>query len=154
MSIKDILERHNKEKEAYHDVINEEQNKLQNSEEKAKHFITQVIDKAFQNIKTEFDTSGDKKLAIIDTKTDSFYSAITVVEDQIKEFYYELNVHLDETAFWIKVVHHFIKKNGTFDYVPEYTLHPDKPLAELTEADIRQDFYQKYEQFLIAKTKY
>ena len=154
MGIKDILEKYNREKEIVSEEKNQEQNKLQASEERAKNLISNIIDKAFQHIKDEFESFGDERKAIVDTRPGYFYSAITITNQDIKEFYYELNVHLDENSIWIKVVHHYMKYNGTFNYVPEYDLVLSKPVSELTEEDIRNDFYQKYEQYLNFRVKY
>ena len=151
MSIKDILDRHNKKVDAIDEIKDEEGQKFHDSEERAKSFIRNVISPALQSLKEEFETDGVNRKVSIELKPESFFAAITIMEETVKEFYYELNLRVNETDFWVKVVYHHIKRNGTFNYIPEQDLNLRKPLAQVTEADIRNDFYQRYDQYMLLK---
>lgn len=151
MSIKDILDKHNKKNELAEDLKQEDAEKFQESEERAKEFINNVIGPALQQLKSEFEAYDENRKTSLEIKPDSFFAAITILTENVKEFYYELNLRVNEVDFLVKVVHHHIKRNGTFNYLPEQDLLLRKPLEEATEADIRNDFYQRFDQYLLLK---
>jgi hypothetical protein len=151
MSIKDILDKHNQKAEQAEDLKSEEEQRFEESEERARNFIINIISPALKNLKKEFEVDGMGRKTSLEIKPESFYASITILNENIKEFYYELNLKVNERDFWIKLVYHHLKKNGTFNYMPEMDLNLRKPLPEITEADIRNDFYQRFDQYLVLR---
>ncbi len=150
MSIREILDKHKKISPA-EDLKSAEELRFEASEQRAKNFINDVITPAFETLKEEFTADGEGRIASLEIKPDSFYASITILNDNIKEFYYELNLRVNEVDFLVKIVYHHIKRNGTFNYLPEQSLNIRKPLLEVTETDIRNDFYQRFDQYLVLK---
>lgn len=151
MSIKDILNNYQNQSKLSRDDKQEESLNLHETEEKSKEFIEKIINPAFDKLKEEFDRTDRK--AVIESKASSYYASVTIYKDNIKEFYYEINLRADENNYWLMLVYHHIKHNGTFYYFPEQELSFNKANEEISEAEIRQDFYNRYQEFMDYKSK-
>ncbi len=139
-------------------ILSEYKNKLKEKDQKEEikvrqnalevdTFLQKIVNTAFNNLKDEFDNYGEERTVQLNVKL--LQISLTVYYEQKQEYIFRIIIKNDNEFSANLIIYH-IEPNGEISTGKEEKLLPAKKIQEITEEDIRKNFYKRYKDYLMS----
>jgi len=146
MGIQDILDEFGDQNNQSQKFKKESEERLETMKKQAVNFIQEKVNIAFTKLQEEFKNSGKDREAIIEST--ELESLLTIVHQGKEEYKYKVSMAVTKFAFKPICINYCRDKNGKLVEEPRGTLLSTMYPNMMSEANIRNDFYRQYKEYL------
>jgi hypothetical protein len=157
--IKKSIPKPEKNEQGIKNILFEYKNKIKEKEQKevikgkqdelnVEVFFKEVVNHAFENLKEEFDKYGEDRIVQLNFKP--LQTSLTVYCEQKQEYIYRITIKNGPENPSANIIIYHITPDGEISTGKEEKLLTNKKIEEITEEDVRKDFYSRYKDYLMS----